>query len=256
MTTRSPLPILCLALGLALPAAPVAAGIYCPQTPAEVAVLGDSLADGVWGSLFRGWQGCATVTLHRVTRVSDGLTVTAPETWSARLVDSLGGDVAAADLVIVQFGANDIRALRTEGGRATFGTEAWKSAYGGRVDSLLDHLAGQAGATWWLGLPVVGDAKLEASYVEVSGIQSDATGEWQGGMAARFVDTHEPTKFGTEGFVQSAEIDGRMTQLRAGDLIHFTEKGYDLVAATFLPEVEALLRAKDAEATLKSLALQ
>ncbi|MGA0539217.1 DUF459 domain-containing protein [Neotabrizicola sp. VNH66] len=248
------------ALGLVLPlclaAFPLsAAPLYCPETPARVAVLGDSLADGVWASLFRSWQKCDTVSLYRVTHVSDGLTVTSPEKWSERLADSLGANTPA-DFVVIQFGANDIRPVRTTEGRAVFGTPEWQAAYGARVTELLSLLHAQAGAAFWLGLPVVGDTDLEPSYVDVSAIQAAVAGDAAAPMPTTFVDLHAATMFGTEGFVQSLEIDGHMTQLRAGDLIHFTEKGYDMVAATFTPDLEARLKARDADAALNALALQ
>ena len=238
---------------LIAPAAP-AAELYCPQTETRISVLGDSLSDGVWASLFRSWRGCATVKLDRVTKVSDGLTVTSPEDWAARLAASLDG--AKADVVIVQFGANDIRPVRTADGRAMFGTEDWATAYGERVTTLLTALEPQAARAIWLGLPIVGDEKLEGSYVGVTAAQLAAVTDWSGAMPATFVDIHEATKFGTGAFVQSAEVDGSMVQLRAGDLIHFTDKGYDMVAATFTADLEAGLRARDAEKALNELALQ
>jgi len=228
--------------------------LYCPTQPTDIAVMGDSLADGVWGALERGWSACGEVTLHRVTAVSDGLAVHDAATWIGRLAASLGPE-GRAEVVIIQLGANDIRPLRTAEGRATFGTDAWKAAYGNRATELLKGVANHASAAIWLGLPVVGDSRLESSYVEVSAVQSAAaTGATA--LPARFVDLHEATEFGTGGFVQSAEVDGTMTQLRAPDLIHFTARGYDLVLATFAGDLEKRLRARDAKATLGGMALQ
>ncbi len=254
------LPRLCPA-ALALPAAvllfaaPLAAQpLYCPETPVQVAVLGDSLADGIWGSLFRAWHGCSTVTLHRVTAVSEGLTVTAPADWAARVTDKLGEGVTA-DIVILQFGANDIRPVRTETGRAAFGTAEWHAAYGARAAELLDLLAPHAVEAIWLGLPIVGDGKLEPAYVEVSGVQAGVAAD-AAALPTAFVDLHEATTFGTGAFVHSLDIDGTMTQLRATDMIHFTEKGYDLEVAVFAPDLDARLKARDADAALNEMALQ
>lgn len=247
---------LCLSLPLSLGAAPaLAQPLFCPETPVQVAVLGDSLADGIWGSMFRGWQGCQTVTLHRVTAVSEGLTVTAPEDWAARLADSLGPE-AKADFIVIQFGANDIRPVRTETGRAAFGTPEWQAAYGTRATELLALVAPLAGQAFWLGLPVVGNEDLEPAYVEVSALQAKVAGDVAAALPATFVDLHEATTFGTGAFVHSLEVDGSMVQLRADDMIHFTEKGYDLEVAVFAPDLEARLRARDADAALTEMALQ
>lgn len=254
MTFLLPLRPLALAL-VPLTALPAGAStLFCPETPVQVAVLGDSLADGVWGSLFRGWHGCSTVTLHRVSAASEGLTVTAPADWSARLAESLGEGVTA-DLMIVQFGANDIRPIRTETGRAAFGTPEWQAAYSARAIELLDLAAPRVTEAFWLGLPIVGNESLEPSYVEVSGLQEGVAAAVTS-MPVTFVDLHEATTFGTGAFVHSLEVDGTMTQLRATDMIHFTEKGYDLEVAVFAPAIEARLRAHDADAALNEMALQ
>lgn len=246
--------ILALPLCLPGPAGAASGTLYCPAQPTSIAVMGDSLADGVWGALERGWTGCKAVALHRVTAVSDGLTVHGAEAWTSRLADSLGPG-GRAELVIIQLGANDIRPLRTGTGRAVFGTDEWKAAYGNRAAELLRGVADHAEAAIWLGLPVVGDTRLEEPYLEVSSVQSAAAAGTTV-PPTRFVDTHGPTEFGTGGFVQSAEVDGAMTQLRAPDLIHFTAKGYDLVLAIFSADLERRLRARDAKATLDGLALQ
>lgn len=252
--------VLPMMLPMVLTAAPLAAQpIYCPETPLQVAVVGDSLADGIWGAMFRGWQGCQTVTLHRVTAVSEGLTVTAPADWAGRLAESLG-DGALADIVVFQFGANDIRPIRTETGRAAFGTPEWQAAYATRAAELLSLVAAQAapgaGQAFWLGLPVVGNEDLEPSYVEVSAIQAKVAGDVAAPLPTTFVDLHAATTFGTGAFVHSLEVEGSMTQLRADDMIHFTEKGYELEVAVFAPDLEARLKARDADAALTEMALQ
>lgn len=248
-----------LALGLCLPGVAGVAGaasgaLYCPTQPTRIAVMGDSLADGIWGALERGWSGCGGVTLYRVTAVSDGLTVHSAVEWTARLAGSLGPE-GQAEVVIIQLGANDIRPLRTTDGRAMFGTPEWKAAYGNRAAELLRGVAEHAASAIWLGLPIVGDTRLEDSYVEVSAVQSAAAAGTTV-PPTRFIETHKATEFGTGAFVQSADVDGTMTQLRAPDLIHFTAKGYDLVLALFSADLEQSLRARDAKATLDGMALQ
>jgi uncharacterized protein len=228
---------------------------YCPKVEARVAVLGDSLADGLWGALFRAWQSCSSVTLLRVTEVSDGLTVTAPDEWSGRLAADLAG--TQADIVVVQMGANDIRPVRTETGRAVFGTPEWDTAYAARGQSLLADLRQMAGTVVWVGLPVVGDDKLEAAYTRVSAVQSALVG----GQSASdpetlFVDIHAATGFGTGGYVQAVTFGETLTQLRISDRIHFTDPGYDLVAQEFRRDLEHRLKARDNAANLESLALQ
>lgn len=242
-------------------ARPAAAGpLYCPQTETHVAVLGDSLADGVWGALFRGWLGCETLKLYRVTEVGDGLAKSDVDVWSERLTGAIvpaSGAEPRADLMVIQMGANDIRAIRDGSSRAVFGTEEWDKLYGARTASLLEAARGLSDSVIWLGLPVVGDDKLEGYYSHVSALQDDAvTARAETDPQVQFVEMHEATTFGTGGYVQSVTLDDRLTQLRASDRIHFSERGYDLVVEVFNQKMEQRLKTGDLEANLNELVLQ
>ena len=228
----------------------------CPEQPIRVAVLGDSLADGVWGSLYRSYIGCETVTVLRLTTVSDGLAKTPPDDWLIRL-SAATGDAGPADVVIVQMGANDLLSIREGTSRAVWGAPGWDALYQARARQLTERLASVADQVFWLGLPVVGTDKLEAAYTQISTLQADAVaGAAAASAKAEFFDIHTITKFGADGFTQNAEVNGELRQVRAGDQVHFTEAGYDLVRGVVQPGLEGVMKARDATAAIKSLALQ
>ncbi|MCA0921173.1 GDSL-type esterase/lipase family protein [Pseudooceanicola nanhaiensis] len=230
--------------------------LFCPQTETRVAVLGDSLADGVWGAMFRGWLGCDTLDLYRVTEVGDGLAKSDPSAWSGRLTGGIGG-AARTDLVVIQVGANDIRAIRTDGGRAVFDTPDWDTLYSDRARALLTAARGISDNVIWLGLPIVGDDKLEGPYSRVSALQAAVVQERAASdKQTLFVDMHEETQFGTGGYVQSVTLGDTLTQLRASDRIHFSERGYDMVVDVFSQEMEQRLKTGDLETNLNELILQ
>lgn len=244
------------ALALAAQAEDTAPLDFCPTQEATIAVVGDSLADGIWGAIYRDFLGCETVSVLRVTAVSDGLTKSSPDEWKRRL-DKAIGDAPVADLVLVQLGANDIKPVRDGNGRALFGDPAWDTAYVGRASALATQLAQDAQGLIWLGLPIVGDADREADYRHVSTLQQQTVADVvKAAMNVSFLDIHDSSMFGTGGFTQNAEVDGATVQLRANDKVHFTERGYDMIFGLVRPEVIALLKAKDADAALGSVALQ
>ena len=219
-------------LGFASPSH--ASDIYtCPEEPKSIAILGDSLADGLWGSLWRGWQACETVSLHRLTSVSDGLARSSAEKWADRLAE-----VGPVDAVVIQLGGNDLRRIRAEGKSYRYGTDDWKRIYAQRVKLLAEEAQAQAGAVFWIGLPIVGDAAINRDYRTLSNLYSSALdcGSWWKCRNYRltYIDTYEPTQFGSGKYVRSVTIDGRAYTLRAPDQIHFTERGYDSVVATFI----------------------
>ena len=59
----------------------------CPNADVRIVVLGDSLADGLWGSLYRSFARCETMEVVRLTEVSDGLAKTSAKGWLERRED-------------------------------------------------------------------------------------------------------------------------------------------------------------------------
>ena len=220
----------------------------CPAEDVKVVVLGDSLADGLWGSFFRAFARCETMSVVRRTTVSDGLTKTAPDEWVARL----GPEADGADLIVVQIGANDITNIREGTTRHLFGSDEWRDAYGNRAKSLVDELKVYAPEVIWMGLPIVGRENFEESYREITALQEQAAAA----SGITFVDTHEPTTFGVGEFVMTAEWDGSVRQMRVQDQVHFTELGYDVVAGLLTSRVAQLFAASEGGAAMDALALQ
>ena len=244
-----------LACALSLPALPVLAQseAVCPDTELRVVMLGDSLADGLWGSLYRTYARCQTVDVVRLTEVSDGLAKTADNEWLARYIENANGrDTKVTDVVVVQIGANDITTIRNGATRESFATDVWNAMYSKRVDGLATGLRDRAAALFWVGLPIVGNSEYEGPYQSISKMQAEVI-EVAGGT---FYDIHEHTMFGSEAFSMNGEFEGDLQKLRADDQIHFTTSGYDYVAGAFMKDLVALLSDLDRRAALQDVQLQ
>ncbi|WP_172298735.1 GDSL-type esterase/lipase family protein [Pseudoruegeria sp. HB172150] len=225
----------------------------CPKTPMRVLVLGDSLAEGLWGSLHRAFARCDTMNVVRLTSVSDGLAKTSDEDWLGRYFATAGEPSEdTTDVVIVQLGANDITTIRNGRTRESFNTDTWNSLYTQRVAHLTRALGDRSAAVYWFGLPVVGNTSWEPSYQIISQLQADAVRKAGG----NFVDIHEFTKFGTDDFAMNGKLNGRLMQLRAPDKVHFTKPGYDLVASRILGELEKLIANTNRRIALQDVKLQ
>ncbi|MEO0682845.1 MAG: GDSL-type esterase/lipase family protein [Pseudomonadota bacterium] len=234
---------------------PMLSELPCPAGPVRIAVVGDSLADGMWGSFFRAFARCALVETPRVTAVSDGLAKTAPDDWLDRYdaaMPAVAGP-APVDIAVVQIGANDVTGIRIGARRASFGAEGWDELYAERASALAAGLRERAREVFWIGLPVVGKARLEPDYAVLSALQAKAV---EAGGAV-FLDIHALTRFGAEGFVMNAAVDGgRVRQLRAPDQVHFTELGYDLVARRMADRLRELFKESRRDKAVGGVALQ
>jgi len=252
LTSAGPRALAC-ALCLSAPPAVAETEVPCPDSALRVVMLGDSLADGLWGSLYRTYARCETVDVVRLTEVSDGLAKTADDEWIERYDENANGyDTKVTDVVVVQIGANDITTIRNGTTRESFATDVWNAMYSKRVDALANGLRDRAAALYWVGLPIVGNTEFEGPYQSISKMQAE-TVKAAGGT---FVDIHELTKFGTEAFSMNGEFAGDMQKLRASDQIHFTTSGYDYVAGAFLKDLAELLSDLDRRAALQDVQLQ
>ena len=225
----------------------------CPKAVMRIVVLGDSLADGLWGSLNRSFAHCATLKTVRLTSVSDGLAKTSSEGWLDRYAsEATLLDTRESDVVIVQIGANDITTIRSGSSRESFSTSAWEKLYSDRVTRLAEGLRARSSNLIWFGLPIVGKSKFESHYQSISSLQQAAATS----AGAKWVDIHDLTKFGTGGFTMNGTYEGRVQQLRATDKVHFTKSGYDYVANVILDDLARIITDQDRKAAIRNVQLQ
>jgi hypothetical protein len=245
-----------LLIGLGLPMSAIAAEVGtgpCPTANMRIVVLGDSLADGLWGSLYRNFARCQSIETLRLTVVSDGLAKSSSEDWLERYATATTAlNTHESDVIVVQMGANDITTIRDGRSRLSFSTPEWDKAYSDRVTQLTEGLRAKSAKVIWFGLPVVGKSDLETPYQTITALQYraalDAGAEW--------IDTHDLTKFGTGDFAMNGSFGGKLQQLRASDKVHFTKSGYDFVAGEVIDDLTRIIASKNRKATLQNVQLQ
>ena len=225
----------------------------CPAYKARLVVLGDSLADGLWGAFYRRYARCEMLEVVRLTKVSDGLAKTNAAGWLARY-QALPNvtDPEQKDIILVQLGANDLTNLRQGTNRTVFNSPDWDTAYADRVRELGQGLVAAAGDVIWFSLPIVGKDSLRENYDHILDLQSTALK----GLPIKYIDTYKLTSFGTDEFTMNARIDGKLRQMRADDRIHFTTVGYEVVAQAVLTDLEKFLHLQDSKIVINNVALQ
>lgn len=207
-----------------------------PLKPFTIAVVGDSQADGIWGSVYRATFQEPGVRVLREAINSSGFT---SMTWIPQLEAVMAKQPVHA--VIMFIGTND-RQWVVAGGRTRYpyGTKEWTAAYLDRVDAFMAHTKAKGVKTIWVGLPIMRKADLtetakllnevfeakaklyDVLYVPSWGITVDEKGEYA---------------------AYKAGADGRKHLIRANDGIHFTDRGYDLIAGDIFkllrPDIDA-----------------
>jgi len=191
----------------------------------RVLVLGDSLADGLWSGLYRTFQEDKNLEIVNSSKVSSGFVRVDSYDWNKALDDILKEN--NYQIAVVMFGANDNQAIRQGKEYLKPGTDAWRDAYGKRVETFIKKLRANKLAVYWSGLPVMRspDQSEDAQFL------NDVFREKAFINGAKFVDTW--SGFTDESGRYSAygpDMEGQVKRLRADDGVHFTMRGYQKLA--------------------------
>jgi hypothetical protein len=207
--------------------------------PIHIAFVGDSMADGLWGAMFRrlGKDKCLAdkVKLIRRARNGSGLTRLDQFNW----VDEVGAIAAdpGADLFVGSFGVNDRQSIVDVNKKRTeFGGPNYDERYEGIVEDVIQTALSHGSSMLIMGLPVMLDPAASADATAKNKIFEAAVTQIASPRVA-FVPpwSSQPGTDIYQPFLPSstkAEV-----QVRAPDGVHFTTFGYDLVMTAFYPAI-------------------
>lgn len=197
-----------------------------PTNELRVVVVGDSLAAGLGVYLEREFRP-ALVRVLRQGRISTGLSRLDYFDWMAAMRKIENS--YRPDLVVVMIGDNDNQSLQSPGGQtvAKIGSFEWPRGYQRRVEEFT-RIAVDGGAhVTWVGLPIV----QRKERWDVMQRQND--------IFERVVDV-TPNAVYVDSWDRFATRDGQYTPfywengkaqlVRAPDGLHFTPRGYELLA--------------------------
>lgn len=207
-------------------AAPAATA--CQTDPVRIVVMGDSLAEGVWGSLYRRFVRTRTVRIVRAAASSTGFNRTPYEDTFREVLAR-----HPIDTLVMLTGANDAQdAFGLDGGaNGYFGTAAWHDLYRRRVRRFLDPVRESNTPLIWIGLPVMRSPSYESKIAQVRAAHRELCEAYQ----IPFFDL-QAVMSGEDGGYTNVKRDdrGRLRVSRYEDGIHLTEFGYDAVAEMIL----------------------
>lgn len=215
----------------ALPVTAAAAPVLTPLAARaasghlRIGVFGDSMADGLWTSLYREMRDLPGVTVTRFSEVSTGLSRYDYVDIQAKTARQIAEQ--PVDAAVILFGTNDAQGISIDGEIHDFGTDGWKAAYAKRVDDLVAMLRGRNIAVYWVGLPAMKRAGFDAKMMLINEVVSAR-------MQALGVPWLE-----TESLTQNAEGEydaylpetgtERRRLMRANDGIHMSMAGYQRI---------------------------
>ncbi len=238
--------MICAALGAVLAYAPGArATLAAPgDPPVRIAFVGDSMADGLWGALFRrlGKDKCLADKIKLVRHAKNGTGLTRLDQYN--WVDEVAAIATdpGVDLFVGSFGINDrqsiVDAAKT---RTEYGGPNYDSRYEGIVEDVVQNALAHGSSMLVMGLPVMLDSAANADATAKNRLFAEAVAHVASPRAAYVppweshpgVDEYKP-------FLPNA--NNAMVQVRAPDGVHFTTVGYDMVMDAFYPSIMESLK--------------
>ncbi len=225
--------------------APVALGDRTQDGVYTIYVMGDSLAEGLWGSLYRALQRDPRFDIVNDAKRSSGICRPGFYDWPKEVESVIAEQ--PVDAVVFAVGINDQLPMeRADGKRVGYGSEAWKVEYQARLSGLMAALVGAAVPTYWVGLPIM-RASSHADHAKM-------LNEFFAAITAAEGVTYIPTWALTadengEFSTYLPDENGRSRMMRANDGIHFTSTGYDLLGRAVLTSMATTLPLLQADAT-------
>ena len=235
-----------IAAALAGFAAALPARAETPPALIHVAFVGDSMADGLWGAMFRrlGKDKCLADRIRLIRKAKNGTGLTRLDGFN--WIDEIGRivDESHPDLVVGSFGINDRQGIVEKDKRAVaYPSPAFDTRYQAIVVEAIHAALAQGGSMMIVGLPIMleddvnadAEAKnkiFEAAVKEAGSDKASFAQPWTSGATPEIYKPYLPN------------AKGAMALVRASDGIHFTTLGYDMVMEAIYPPLLASLKAR------------
>lgn len=217
---------------------------FAQEPKLTIAFVGDSMADGLWGAMFRrlGKDKCLAqrVSLIRKARNGTGLTRQDQFDWIAEIAKIV--DDSHPDLFIGSFGINDRQSIVEKDKHVIpYPSAEFDQRYTALVIDMLNTATAQGAAMNLVGLPVMMEAEANADAGAKNKIFQEAVRQ----VGSERVTYVSPWTSGSDSYKTYLPLSHTgMVLVRATDGIHFTRIGYDMVMDSLYPSVLTSLKAR------------
>ena len=214
------------------------------QETYQIFVFGDSLAAGLFSGMSRMAEGDLRIAIDGRFKDDSGLARPEFYDWAAALPKIQ--ERREMDIAVILIGSNDGQDIRSISGHIPFSTPEWASTYAQRLDSIISLLKSQGVAIYWVELPPMGPAPLEAEAQYVATIQRDRAMREK----VRYIETRKTFSDVNGKYTdQGTDPNGTVMRLRARDGIHFLKSGNNKLASLVLQALRRDIEIADGKVT-------
>ena len=215
-----------------LPGAPTCGRDLTTGRPLRLWIAGDSLAGSLGPALGEQTAETGVVAPVYESRVSSGLANPGFHNWPKRAATELARlDPEAVAFII---GTNDY--VIVSGSRNP--DAAWVADYTARTEAMMKLLVGPERRTvYWISPPVMRSERMDAAVRQIGDLQRTVAREFP---TVTFIDAHSllDDEDGEYTGTMTDPRTGRTITVRAGDGVHLSPDGADLLAASVYQQVD------------------
>lgn len=199
----------------------------------RVLLIGDSMMQGIAPFISRALRHDYGIDSLDISRQSTGLAYPNFFDWPGTVSKTLAtGDY---NTMIVFLGANDTWDMILDKRFEPFGSERWQNVYASRVNEILTTAAQHQVRVIWLGVPVMGRAKINKGVPILNAAYQAETQKI--GAFSRFVPTAALLTDDLEHYSKFKTLPDRgQVAVRTEDGVHFTAPGQRILAQLVLDQ--------------------
>lgn len=199
-----------------------------PDPTVFIVVAGDTLSELLAGGLAEAYEANPDVQVLRKGRSSSGLVRDDYYDWRKALRDMVSSGEKVTH-VVMMVGSNDRQQIKdaTTGATLEPFTDAWREAYGNRVEEIASILAERNIPLFWVGMPPMQNGRMSADMLALNEIVRGRLAK----SRATYVDIWEAFTDPQNRFAMvGPSLTGETVKLRAGDGVNFTKAGARMAA--------------------------
>jgi len=201
----------------------------------RVGVFGDSIGNGMFEALYYQLPRDQGYDVLRFSKEATGFTRYHTLDLAQRAREQLAAD--PVDIAVISFGANDAQDMWEEGHLHPLLGDSWRRIVGDRLDRFVATARSTGATVYWIGLPVMRDAQMDATMQAMDAFYADHMRR----LGVTFVDTR-PLSVDAQGRYNAYLPDaktGRPALMRTPDGIHLIGVGYRRLTAGVADDIRA-----------------
>ncbi len=201
----------------------------------RVGVFGDSIGNGMFEALYYQLPRDQGYDVLRFSKEATGFTRYHTLDLAQRAREQLAAD--PVDVAVISFGANDAQDMWEEGHLHPLLGDSWRRIVGDRLDRFVATARSTGATVYWIGLPVMRDAQMDATMQAMDAFYADHMRR----LGVTFVDTR-PLSVDGQGRYNAYLPDaktGRPALMRTPDGIHLIGVGYRRLTAGVADDIRA-----------------